>query len=404
MSKKAKVSIYEVNQTNDIKFRGPFSYRHLRVFGWTFLALAALGTVIGIFNYTTNNQAGQTASTILKFLSSLGTPLFIIACLAQIMTVKDGYRKLILVYALGYLGIYALFIVLYGHFLVGFATAITGAATRAESLVAQLTDILAKNGFFAFNIFADLLMCALMMYFVNYHPKKLFQGKWISIFRGMAFLPFAYEVASIVLKVLATNGNITLSPYLFPLLTTKPPVSFLIFVALAIFIKAREQLYLKKGKTYEEYQEFLNTNVNRAQVAKFLIVSIIGAAIIDIIVSLIAISCIAHFNEEIEIYPYYVLVKALRRVNAWGLGGCSVMVLIIPILAFFDYRKTYKSSLPNIIIPTIGCAVIALIYIEGIFQYISYLIDYYLRIADKGGEPIVDALSRQVSKVTRFLL
>lgn len=48
-------------------------------------------------------------------------------------------------------------------------------AAAAESI----KEIIAKSstGFISFNIFIDLTLCTLVMFFINYNPKKYFQGK-----------------------------------------------------------------------------------------------------------------------------------------------------------------------------------------------------------------------------------
>ena len=65
----------------------------------------------------------------------------------------------------------------------------------------------------------------------------------------MVALPILYEIGSIVLKAITSEGIITLSPYVFPLLTTKAPITFLIFLTMAIFIKNRRKFFFKKGKS-----------------------------------------------------------------------------------------------------------------------------------------------------------
>ena len=88
---------------------------------------------------------------------------------------------------------------------------------------------------------------------VNSDNASNITGSRIKVFRLFAILPLTYEIVCIVLKTLAANRTVELSPYLYPFLTTKPPVAFLLFIVLALFLKIRERRYLRSGKTREEY-------------------------------------------------------------------------------------------------------------------------------------------------------
>ena len=66
----------------------------------------------------------------------------------------------------------------------------------------------------------------------------------------------------IVLKVLASRKEITISPFFYPLFTVKPTMTFVLFIVLALYIKTRELRFRRHGKTHEEYKSFLNTNKN----------------------------------------------------------------------------------------------------------------------------------------------
>ncbi len=358
-----------VNETNDMKFRGKLSYRHFRILGWAFLFLAQLGTIFGI---ATTAKVGnfELAQTILSLFADLVAPLFLIAAFSQVLVAKNGYKKLILRYVAGMLGLFVLFLILYLHFIVGLVSAISGNPVQAQETVAELMGEMLRSGFLTFNVFVDLSLCTLLTFFLNYHPKEHFQGKKIYHFRAFAALPILYEAASIVLKMLASVDSITLSPFFFPLLTTKPPFAFLIFVAIAFFVKNRERSFLKKGKTLEDYAKFQETNVNRAHFASFLILCIFIAALLDF-GAFIGISVIK-FKEALptaEEGTLDVLVTSvISLVYSWGFGKTLPMIFIVPLIIFYDYRKTYKKSMVDTIIPAAGVLLIVLLYVEGLFE------------------------------------
>ena len=398
--KRPKLKIHEVNETNDVKFHGWFSYRHLRILGWSFLILAQIGMIMAMFAKSTQNGGLNTASNILRFFSSLMAPLFLIAAFAQILTAKDGYKRLITVYVAGAVGIFLAFVIVFYHYIVGLVGAISGDTGGASDTMGGLLALLSKGGFLAFNIFVDLALCSLLTFFLNYHPKEHFQGKLIYLFRSFAALPILYEVASITLKILASNGVITLPTIIFPLLTTKPLFAFFVFVALAVFVKLRERHYIKHGKTLEEYQTFLDTNMNRKQISRFLIWAIIIAAIADFVTTIFStVALAATYAPALEGDMDLAIEYAIQAVNAWGLGGTLAMLLIVPFLFFFDYRKTYKNKIVDIIIPAAGVAVIAIIYLEGFFQLARLSLTKMMKGAEETSSTDSSAAARLIHKV-----
>ena len=367
---KSRKNIHLVTEENDVKFRQPFSYRHLRIFAWFFLAIAQVGIILGMANNGGLISANETFLTILASANSMMTPLFIFAAFAQVLTVKDGYKRLLIVYGLGALGIFVGFAFVFFHYGVGLINSVSDTWNNAYDTATAFMKLLNTNGVVSFNVFIDLILCTLVMFFVNHRPTRHFQDKKIYIFRSLVAIPILLELVSIVIKILATNGTITIAPILIPLLTTKPPVAFLIFIALALFIKFRERYYLKKGKSVEDYKKFLNTNVNRIQFSRFLCFSILGAVVLDLIlfilISVIQIASTGGMEVSEEI-----MEKTISSVYFAGFGNCLPMLFIIPILAFFDYTKTYKNAWVDMLIPLVGVALLVLVYFEGLFEILK---------------------------------
>ncbi len=364
-----KKNIHLVNEENDIKFRGPISYRYLRVAGWIFLFIAQLGVILSIASSAKLININPSFLTVIKGAGSLMTPLFLFAAFSQVLVAKDGYRRLVTVYGLGSIGLFLLFLIVYLHFGVGLFRAITGSWDSAFETVNALITGLTAGGF-TFNIFIDLLLCTLVTFFINYQPTEHFQGKKIYLFRAFVAIPILYELASIVVKLLTPYGLIGIHPLVIPLLTTKPPVAFLIFVFCALFVKSRERHYIKHGKTHEEYKDFLHTNVNRLHFALFLVTAVIGGVILDtllfVVISIIKVA-IFPVTEDPELMEQLVL-NAFASTYATGFGACLPMLLIIPLLIFFDYTKTHENKMMDIIIPVAGIVLLILLYIEGLFE------------------------------------
>lgn len=366
----------EITPENDIKYRGPLSYRHLRILGWLFLSIGQVGLILNMSKTLNFNQNLYGVwPKILDVFGSLMAPLFLIAAFSVVLVAKNGYRRLITLYVGLNVLMYVGFLIVYQHYLVGLFTAFN--PSEGQSVSEQIVGYFSKHGFIAFNVFIDLLLCALMTFFINYNPTKFFQDKKIIIFRLLAIVPCLYEIGSIVLKMLAVNSILKLSPFIFPLLTTKSPLSFIIFVIMALFIKNREKIFIKKGKTHEDFLAFQNTNANSLHFSICLSITIVIVVIVDLIVSLIITSI---FFSRIPITEGMdatnVFIEEFSKVYSTGFGQTLPLLLIIPIILLFNYRKTYEDKLPDIIIPAVGIVLLIIVTFEGGFEVIrKFIID-----------------------------
>ena len=386
-------NIHLVNEENDIRFRGPLSYRHLRILGWFFLLIAQLGIVLGIASSAKLININGTFLTILKSANSLMTPLFLFAAFSQVLVAKDGYRKLLRTYILGAVGLFLLFTFVYLYFGVGLLKSMMGSWNEAFATAESFVKLFNSSGMLSFNIFIDLILCTLVTLFLNYRPTKYFQGNKIYIFRAFVAIPIIYELASIALKILASSGVAFVPPFVIPLLTTKPPVAFLIFIVCALFVKTREKRYIKHGKTHEEYKAFLNTNVNRLHFSSFLCFAILGAVVLDVILMVLIFAIkVGMLPENLEPDVLNAMItEAFQTTYNLGFGACLPMVLIIPVIIFFDYTKTYDDKFVDILIPVVGIVLLLIVYVIGLFEVLK---GYLAELVKKGqssegdGEPI----------------
>ena len=360
--------IHEITSENDMKFRGKLSYRHFRIIGWLLLVISQISFFLRI-NASINHNPMMFGylPSILSLFDDLMPPLFLIAAFSIILFAKDGYRKLIILYG-GFAVLLGVgFIFAYWHYFIDTFESISPG--KGQDMADSLMFAILGNNYFAFNIFVDLLLCALLMFFINYTPKTHFQGKKIYIFRSFSLIPILYEAASIALKISCSFGVVSISPFLFPLLTTKAPMSFFIFVALALFIRIREKHFLKRGKTQEDYQKFQETNTNAFHFSVFLSITIVISAVIDLllwaIVTFILINSTGNAQAIDDISPHIELAYK------WGFGKTIPLIFIIPLIMFFDYRKTYKDKTIDILIPIAGVGLLAFAYLEGGFATIK---------------------------------
>ena len=369
-----QMRILHVFEGKDIRYRGPLSYRGLRILSWICIILSQIGFICAFAARMDAGFAAQfgTVADVLPRFYNLMTPLFLTATFALILNNSRRFRSLLLLYGFAAILVYALFLLVHDRYVVGLAMRLTG-SSREETT--QMLDLLltlfSKNGYVSFNLFIDLFLCTLFTFFVIYRPKRFFVGKRLIIFRLFAILPAAYEIASIVVKALASVGTILLPVYAFPLLTTKPPMTFLLFVSLTFFIKKREWFYRRNGKTHEEYQRFLGSNLNSLQFSSYIAIQFVVFAILDMLILVI----IAAGITDSFAYLENPAKAALAAVSSWGFGKCGPLIFTIPFIMLFSYTRTHKDTRPDIVINIVGVAILVLIYIEAVYQALLYEVD-----------------------------
>ena len=151
--------IHEVTLENDITYEAPLSYRHLRIIAWVFFIIATIGTVLSIGTSVNPHLANyENLASIFKSGQTIMSSLFLIAVFAVVLTAKDGYRRLILMYGGLTVLVYVAFVLIHQHYFVGLVNAILGDQATANAWVNQFLSAVAKDGYLAFNIFIDLFL------------------------------------------------------------------------------------------------------------------------------------------------------------------------------------------------------------------------------------------------------
>ena len=344
---------------NDIKYEGPLSYRYLRIFAWLFMAFGQIVLLnslsVSMMHY---DSLGDVWTTILGILSSLSTPLFILASFGLVLNGRRNIRDFMLVYGLAYVGIGLGFIIFYLRYIKGlFVELGLSELPFTDYFDAFLSDKVQVN------VFADLFAFALFHFFLNYTPRKIFKGKSVYAFRLFSLIPVIFVLGSYIIKILTATGQMNLPFYIFPFLTTKSPIIYLIFIVAAMWIKNRERWYLKLGATKNDYQEFLKTNRNSLSVSIHLSIIIALASLLDIVLLIIAM--IYYFANNLPTDDIGDVV-----INTFGVGQASIMLLAIPFIFLYSYKRKHKDGRIDLIIPILGIALLALVYVEGIYQFI----------------------------------
>lgn len=359
--KKQRPKIYEVTEENDMKYLGPLSYRAFKMIAWAFIIMSQIGTILNVTKELHPTLAGN--KVLMKILENsyeLALPLLLIATFAILINGKDTYRGMLIKFGLAAGGMIAGFFFVYERYMIRIGTALMGSREAAtESIRKLFAESGSEAGYFTFNIFMDVILFTLVVFFVNYVPKKLFQGKKIYIFRSLVALPVIYEGVCVTLKILAATKTVTLPFGIYPFLTTKSPVVFVLFVIVAFYMKNRERYFIKHGKTPEDYQRFLTTRTNSFQFSMFMTKMILIFALLDVILVVIAGSLyIAYAHCDVD--------TATKVVNSMGFGDASGLISVIPFLLLFSYTRKHSNNLIDILIPVASVAIIALLYIDAL--------------------------------------
>ena len=337
---KKRVRFHEHGLHDDIRYSGPLSFQSFQVLGWLCIVLTVVLTLmkIGMRLNPNETQKLATVRTVIEYFADLSLPFLLIANFARILNNSEGYRKQLLRNAGAMAAIAVVFLIFFSRY---------------------------------FNIFVDLLLCTLVMYCLNARPKKVFTGKKVLFLRFFAVLPIAYEAGSILLKALSAAGKVRIPVWAFPLLTVKPPMTFAVFVLLAIFIKTREIRYCRHGKTHEEYQAFLKTNRNAWNFSVYSAVILLIAGIIDLFI----LSFLLYGQAGSEEGVNAILASETAFKNsigiAVGFGNSIILIFFSPIILLFNYTKIPKNKTVSMLVPVIGIGLIILIVIQGIYQLIS---------------------------------
>ena len=379
MSRKNKISIYDRNASNDIRYRGPLSYRHLQIMGWFGISFLVLHSLIELGIMIDPNQPKWVLSlnAAAGVVSEFALPLFLFANFAILLDRKKTFKAQLLKFGGLSLLVVILFLLVTEHYILEVGTAIAGDKAGVQAQIDGYFLSRIRTGSLSFNFFVDMFLCTLLVFFLEYTPRKVFTGKKRYLFRMFALIPVVYEAGSLVIRILAYYGMISPPLIVYPLLTTKPPMSFVLFVILVLFIKIREFRFRKRGKTKQEYMEFTKTRLNSLQFSVFSSIMILVTGVIDLILLIgfsafdIVVKNMDHL-EQVENASEQALEEmsmvSARGVAGWGIGLHSSMIFIIPIILLFSYTRNHKNPKADIAIPIGGILLAVFVGIEGLHQ------------------------------------
>ena len=374
-AKKKRVRLHEASAENDIKYRGPLSYQHFQFFGWLCIVLSVVMIMLKLGSKTDEGLARDAAAfvTVLEYITSLSLPFLLIANFSKILNNSEGYKKQLIRNGAAAAGIGLAAWLFFSRYVVGAAGKLVEDPENVLPVMTALFRGFSGSGFMVINLFVDLFLCTLFMFFLNARPKRVFTGKKVLILRVLALLPIAYEIASIVIKFKAAMGEITLPIWSFSLLTVKPPMTFVVFVLLATHMKTRELRFCRHGRTHEEYQAFLQTNRNSRHFSVYLAVVLVLAAAVDFIMMVVMMFLAAPSVEALANAGTEGMMQFAQVAMDVGFGGSVMLIVVAPIMLLYSYTRIPKNKMISTLIPAAGIVLIILIVIEGIYQMLGYL-------------------------------
>lgn len=403
MGKRRK--LHEYSAENDIRYRGPLSYQGFQILGWLCITLLSGILLLKIGIKLDPKHAAQYTSInrVLTNIESGSLPFLLISNFSRILNNEEGYRTQLIRNGGAALAISVVSILFFNRYVIGtFTQFVTDPEEVAPFLALEFNSI-EKKGFIAFNLFIDLFLCTLVMFFLNVRPKRFFTGKKRYFVRAMAILPVAYEACSIYLKGQAATGKILLPFWTFPLLTVKPPMTFMVFVVLVLYIKQREWRFRRYGKKHTECRAFLKTNRNSLQFSIFLAVVLVAAAVLDflLVVFFTVLSAMDVGSAEAFVGSEAEVVRMMTGAMAMGFGDAVSLLFVAPLVLLFSYTRIPKNKMLSAVIPVAAIVLMIIFLLEGGYQGIRYLSKGVTHLSMR---EIVDLITIEIPGLAQVIL
>ena len=176
--KKEKIKIFDRNTENDIRYRGPLSYRHLQIMGWLCVSFLVLNHLIDFGIMIDPNQPGWVLSLngVAQFLSQLVLPLFLFANFAILLDGKKPFKVQLLKFGALSLLVVFLFLLATEHYALELGTALIGDKAGCRMINTFFLNQM-HNGNLSFNLFIDMFLCTLLCSSWSIHRNIFLQGK-----------------------------------------------------------------------------------------------------------------------------------------------------------------------------------------------------------------------------------
>ena len=372
--------LHEISLDTDIKYVGPLSEREFRILGWICLIFIQISILMraGVSLNPALATRFSKYEGMVSIISEMALPFLLMANFAAILNNTEKSTEQLFLNLIFSVIFGGLFLLIFYHYGVGFISIFSrDKAVALQSIKNALTDDGGKK-YICFNIFVDLLLCSLISFFLFYRSSKPVK-KWIHmIFRFAALLPIFYEAGTIYIKYLAHISRIVIPIWAFPLLPVKPPMTFILFVVLALFMKSREVKFCKYGRSYEEYQLFLQTNRNSLHFSIYASITSFLAGLVDLTVFVIF-TMSEIYRSGIDYSQVDMFVPVILKL---GFGNSTGLIFFAPILMLFSYNRKATNRTVITLIPVFGVLLIIIVYLQGAYQLLHQIPEFIITKLD----------------------
>lgn len=341
-SNKNRYKIDKLMGLRDLKYRGIFSGRAMKILGFVLMFCAQIYLCINLVN-----KIGGVKPTTLNFanaldiLSVFALPMFLAANFCVIMTSKTKIKKTIITYTVIAIAIYLLIIFIFYRYVMSIGQLFNPDDPAAAY---ALADTIAKKLFgkvINYNVFVDLSLFSLFYYFLFYTPKKMVKKGSIIAFRILCIIPILFAVIATLLYGFYNESIIDLPVAVLAIMPCRSLGVYVIFFGIAFVVKLRQYLFVKWGGTPQEYDTYAKSNRSSLEIS-------VVSAIIIIVVSLIDF--------------------ALLYINPWlmyyGIGVNFYLAFAAPFILLLSYTKKTKPNMWDFIMVVIFIFAVIILYLE----------------------------------------
>lgn len=168
------------------------------------------------------------------------------------------------------------------------------------------------------NVFLDLFLCTVVLFFVQYQPKKLTGGK-LMLFRCCAVLPVCYLLVGVVLTGMnrAEWVELNLPLWLVGLLPSRKLPGLMLFFSMILYVKYHEIEIIAKGGGKNEINAYMQSNRGSFRFSLFICAVLAFLSLADWAMS---------FVDG-------------GRLASWGIGVTPTMFFAIPFVLLFSFKR-----------------------------------------------------------------
>lgn len=362
LKKERNNNIIAFNAGNDIKYRAPLGINYIRTLAWLCVVLMQISLITDVAKHLYGDGIVDSAVLeVMNFFASMSLPLFLLASFSYILQNKEKCGRIVLFYLAASMVVPLLFFLGFFHFGTGIIETVLKDTPENARQYLNSFAIGVLGDSLNCNIFIDMLLFSSLTFFLTAKPKlKIFSGKKLYIFRAFSIIPILYEAIAFAYKLLCLQGKAVPSLFVYALLPTKAPLTFIAFMLILAFEIVKKMRYMKLGGTEEGYAEFFATNKNSFMFAVSTAKTFAYIGAVDILLFAVC-SFVLMSGKVDDINP---LLKI-------GLGQSADLLTLAPFVLLFSYNRKPRIANYNLILPLAMIIIIVFVYLEGAYFFVT---------------------------------